>query len=93
MKQVALLAALMLFPTGALAPTIASAQTPPQSTPLQPSTDTRGTADDQRACEGDARKLCRTVLSDGDFAVLGCLQQNRQKLTRACQAVLTKYGQ
>jgi Cysteine rich repeat len=55
--------------------------------------DSRGTPDDQKACERDAQRHCREVLSDGDFAVLGCLRENRAKLTRACQGVLTKYGQ
>ena len=54
--------------------------------------DTRGTPEDQRACNGDARKFCRKVLAD-DMAVLHCFQQNRRKLSRACQAVLKKYNQ
>jgi hypothetical protein len=87
MIRFALLAIIMLSPA------LVHAQTPPASAPLQPPLDTRGTADDQKACDNDARKLCRDVLSQGDFAVLGCLQQNRQKLTRSCQGVLTKYGQ
>jgi hypothetical protein len=52
----------------------------------------RGSAQDQRACAPDARKLCRSSLGD-DMAVLRCFQSNRSKLSRACRAVLTKYGQ
>jgi hypothetical protein len=84
MIRFALLVALLMWS----APT--RAQTPP---PASPQLDTRGTAEDQKACDRDAQKLCRLVLSDGDFAVLGCLRENRVKLSRACQAVLTKYGQ
>jgi hypothetical protein len=57
-----------------------------------PPPNTRGTPDDQRACRSDAVKLCREVI-DNDMAVLSCFQQNRSKLTRACAAVLRKYGQ
>jgi hypothetical protein len=64
-------------------PTIAQAQTAPR----------RGTADEQKACNADARRHCRNVLEQGDMAVLACLQQHRTKLTRGCQAVLTRHGQ
>jgi Cysteine rich repeat len=53
----------------------------------------RGTDEDQKACDSDARRHCRAVLDQGDVAVLACLQQNRTKLTRRCQAVLTRHGQ
>jgi hypothetical protein len=53
--------------------------------------DTRGTPEDQRACNGDARRICRQHLPD-DMAVLRCFRQNRPKLSRACRAVLEKYG-
>jgi Cysteine rich repeat len=64
-------------------PSLVQAQTAPQ----------RGTADEQKACQSDARRHCRAVLEQGDMAVLGCLQQHRKKLTRGCQAVLTRHGQ
>jgi hypothetical protein len=53
----------------------------------------RGSPADQQACRGDARKLCRDVLSSGDFAVLQCLQANRGKVSRRCRAVLASHGQ
>jgi Cysteine rich repeat len=86
MKPFALLAVLMLWSASAQAQT-----TPPPAAPAQ--LDTRGTAEDQKACDRDAQRHCREVLSGGDFAVLGCLRENRTKLSRACQGVLTKYGQ
>jgi hypothetical protein len=52
----------------------------------------RGSPEDQKACNGDARRHCRSVLEQGDTVVLSCLQQNRKKLTRACLAVLQKHG-
>jgi hypothetical protein len=53
----------------------------------------RGTPEDQRACNGDARRHCREVLDQGDTVVLACLRQHRTKLTRSCQAVLQRHGQ
>jgi hypothetical protein len=53
----------------------------------------RGTPEDQRACSLDARQHCREVMSQGDMAVLACLQQHRPRLTRACAAALRKHGQ
>ena len=85
MRPFTLLALLMLWSAAA------QAQTAPP--PAAPALDNRGTAEDQKACDKDAQRLCRPVLSDGDFAVLGCLRENRVKLSRACQGVLTKYGQ
>ena len=52
-----------------------------------------GTADEQRACAHDVQKFCRPVMDQSDLVVLSCLQQNRTKLTKACDAVLTNHGQ
>jgi hypothetical protein len=60
---------------------------------FRPGLDSRGTPADQRACRGDARRLCRSVLSYGDFAVLSCLRENRSMLSAGCREVLIKYGQ
>jgi hypothetical protein len=53
----------------------------------------RGTADEQKACTRDAQKHCRAVLDQGDLVVLSCLQQNRSKISPACDAVLKSHGQ
>lgn len=47
----------------------------------------------ERACGGDARRLCRKVLGDGDGAVLNCLQTNERKLSAACRKMLEDNGQ
>ena len=52
-----------------------------------------GTPDEQKACSRDVSRFCRTVMDQGDFTVLACLQQNRPKLTKACSQVLTNHGQ
>jgi len=80
MKHFCLLAALLTLPT------IAHAQ-------MGTTTPMGGTAQEQKACNGDARRHCRAVLNQGDSMVLSCLQQNRTKLTRACLAVLQSHGQ
>ena len=51
-----------------------------------------GTPEDRAACEGDARRYCRDAIPD-NMRVLACLQQNRQRISRACRGVLEKYGQ
>lgn len=53
----------------------------------------RGAPNEETACRGDAHRHCRAVLNQGDMAVLACLQQQRSKLSRACQAVLGRHGQ
>jgi Cysteine rich repeat len=46
----------------------------------------------QDACARDVSRHCRAVMNDGDAVVLACLQQNRARLSRACQKVLTDHG-
>jgi len=45
------------------------------------------------ACGADARRVCRKVIDQGDFAVLKCFQDNRDKLSNACRRFLTDMGQ
>ena len=49
-------------------------------------------AQGQDACARDASRFCRAHLNDGDMAVLACLQQNRARLSKACQATLAAHG-
>ena len=52
-----------------------------------------GTPEEQAACSRDVQRYCRPVIDQGDFTVLACLQQNRPKLTAACNQVLKNHGQ
>ena len=52
-----------------------------------------GTPEEQKACAHDVQKFCRTVMNEDDLTVLACLQQNRPKLTHACNQVLVNNGQ
>jgi Cysteine rich repeat len=45
------------------------------------------------ACTRDVSRFCRAKMNDGDQAVLACLQQNRARLSKACEKVLTDHGQ
>ena len=47
----------------------------------------------QDACARDASRFCRAHLNDGDMVVLACLQQNRSRISRACDKVLREHGQ
>jgi hypothetical protein len=52
-----------------------------------------GTPEEQAACSRDVQRYCRPVIDQGDFTILACLQQNRPKLTVACNMVLKNHGQ
>ena len=45
------------------------------------------------ACARDVSRFCRAQMQDGDQIVLACLKQNRARLSKACQQVLTSHGQ
>lgn len=45
------------------------------------------------ACARDVTRFCRPVMNNGDGAVLACLKQNRTKLSKACDKMLTQHGQ
>jgi hypothetical protein len=53
----------------------------------------RGTDAEQKACTRDVQRHCRAVIDQGDLVVLSCLQQNRAKISPACDAVLKSHGQ
>jgi hypothetical protein len=69
--------------------TIALAQLP---LPLPLPIPTDGTPEDRAACEPDVQRYCKASVPD-QLRVLGCLQDNRKRISRACQGVLAKYGQ
>ena len=52
-----------------------------------------GTPEEQAACSRDVQRFCRAVIDQGDFTILACLQQNRPKLSKACEQVLKNHGQ
>jgi hypothetical protein len=52
-----------------------------------------GTPEEQKACARDVQRHCREVMDQGDLTVLACLQQNRPKISPACDKVLKDHGQ
>ena len=52
-----------------------------------------GTPEEQAACSRDVQRYCRSVIDQGDFTILACLQQHRPKLTKSCDMVLKNHGQ
>ncbi|WJR80696.1 hypothetical protein [Bradyrhizobium sp. NP1] len=59
----------------------------------QPAQQRSGTPEEQKACSRDVQRHCRSVIDQGDFTILACLQQNRPKISAACDAVLKNHGQ
>jgi hypothetical protein len=52
----------------------------------------QGTPEEQTACRRDSTTFCRDAVPD-TFRVLACLQQNRQRISKACREVLESHGQ
>jgi hypothetical protein len=52
-----------------------------------------GTPEEQKACSRDVQRFCRPVIDQGDLVILSCLQQNRARLSKACDQVLVSHGQ
>lgn len=44
------------------------------------------------ACARDVTRFCRAHMNEGDQVVLGCLQQNRSRISRACAKILAEHG-
>jgi hypothetical protein len=44
------------------------------------------------ACARDVARFCRAHMNDGDQVVLGCLQQNRSRISRACAKTMADHG-
>jgi hypothetical protein len=52
-----------------------------------------GTEEEQKACSRDVTKFCRPLMDQGDLVILGCLKDNRPKISKACNEVLVSHGQ
>ena len=98
LRTVALTFALMLG-----AGTMVFAQLPPQPPPVgrplghgQQGAQ-QGNDAERAACHPDVVRYCKQFLredgQDDVFAILGCLQSNRVKISNSCQQVLASHGQ
>jgi Cysteine rich repeat len=52
----------------------------------------KGTPEEEAACKPDVTKYCQDAVPD-TFRVLGCLKQQRKRLSKPCLAVLESHGQ
>ena len=48
-------------------------------------------ASEDRACRGDAHRFCKDAIPD-EFRIASCLQEHRDRLSRACRAMLEGHG-
>ena len=56
-------------------------------------TASQGTSKEQAACRPDVRRYCASIKPGSDSeAFLHCLQANRAKISKACNAVLVSHG-
>jgi hypothetical protein len=51
----------------------------------------QGSPEEERACAPDSARYCKQFEPDA-IQVLGCLQQNRARISKACQSVLRNRG-
>jgi hypothetical protein len=68
---------------------------PPQPPPVQGGT-AQGNEQERAACHPDVIKFCQVQLQvnpNDVLGILGCLQANRGKISKACQTVLASHGQ
>lgn len=73
----------------------ALAQFPPQPAPPKCPGPIQGSAQDRAACHPDVVSFCQTELQTNEcdtFAILGCLQRNRARISVACRGVLESNG-
>jgi hypothetical protein len=67
------------------------AQPPPIASPMG-----QGNDQERAACHPDVSRFCQIQLKTNPndlLGILGCLQANRPKISRACQQVLASHGQ
>ena len=80
----------------AVAAGVAGAQQLPPQPPPVASAMGRGNDQERTACHPDVTRFCQAQLKinpDDVLGILGCLQTNRPKISRACQLVLASHGQ
>jgi hypothetical protein len=67
-----------------------------QQFPAQPPPAEQGNPQERAACHPDVARYCQAQLQANPndvLGILGCLQANRAKISKACQEVLTSHGQ
>jgi hypothetical protein len=76
---------------------VAAAAASAQQFPAQPPpAANQGNDRERAACHPDVTRFCQAQLqanANDTLGILGCLQANRPKISRACQQVLASHGQ
>ena len=75
------------------AATVGAQTFPPQPAPAKLD---QGNDKERAACHPDVSRFCQAQLQanpNDTLGILGCLQANRPKISRACQQVLASHGQ
>jgi hypothetical protein len=83
------------IPALSLALLIASMSAALAQFPPQPAAPPQGNEQERAACRPDVVRFCQAELKvnqDDVFSILGCLQRNRTRISRACQNVLSANG-
>jgi Cysteine rich repeat len=60
---------------------------------LSPVVSAQPTQREHDACTRDVARHCRAVMNNGDQAVLACLREHRDRISRGCNKVLVDHGQ
>jgi hypothetical protein len=69
---------------------------PPQPPPVSGGGLGQGNEQERAACHPDVTKFCQAQLQvnpNDVLGILGCLQANRPKISKACETVLASHGQ
>jgi hypothetical protein len=91
-RKSALIIASSLAAVLAAGSAVSAQMLPPQPPPVQG----QGNDQERAACHPDVTKYCQVQLQvnpNDVLGILGCLQANRSKISKACQTVLASHGQ
>jgi hypothetical protein len=82
----------LLLTAATVVPAQVPKQPPPVASPLG-----QGNDQERAACHPDVIRYCKELVKDDAnadvFAILNCLQTNRNRISTACRQVLASHGQ
>jgi hypothetical protein len=91
MIRISVLSMIFALAVGAAGAQQLPPQPPPVASPIG-----QGNDQERAACHPDVSRFCQAQLQinpNDVLGILGCLQANRPKISRACQQVLANHGQ
>jgi hypothetical protein len=96
LRKLDLIVALSLAALLAAGAAVSAQNLPPQPPPVSGGGMGQGNDEERAACHPDVTKYCQVQLQvnpNDVLGILGCLQANRPKISKACQTVLASHGQ